>query len=297
MSTDEQTGSGTIIASYGNRGRIDTGTGKPHAYVMKGKRQRAVCGDRVDWRTQSAGHELLITRIHDRDNTLERPDSRGKTEPIAANVSRLLVVVTPEPEADLFIADRYLCAAELMGAEALLVWNKADLQPLPDAVREFADLGYPLLETSALDGMGIEALREQLTTGVSMLVGQSGVGKSSLINQLLPNAEVATGELSAASGEGKHTTTASFMHKLPGGGCLIDSPGVREFAPVINDPQRIQVGFREIAEHAIDCRFANCQHLREPNCAVKAAVETGAISARRYESYKRLQNTARSLLN
>ena len=296
MSASTGTGTGTIIASYGNRGRIDTGGPKPAHYVMKGRRQRAVCGDRVDWQRQDTGHELLITHIHERDNTLERPDSRGRPELVAANLSRLVVVITPEPEADLFIADRYLCAAELMPADALVVWNKADLQAPPADVLQYEDLGYPLLQTSALTGAGIGPLRAKLETGVSMLVGQSGVGKSSLINQLLPDADVATGELSAASGEGRHTTTASFMHTLTREGRLIDSPGVREFAPVIHDPQRIQLGFREIAAAAMECRFSNCQHLREPNCAVKNAVASGAVSSRRYESYKRLHNTARDLL-
>jgi ribosome biogenesis GTPase len=287
---------GLVVASFGNRGHLDPGDGTAHRFVLKGRRLRAVCGDRVNWQAQPQGNELLVTAINERDNALERPDSRGRTELVAANLSRLVIVLAPEPEPDFFIADRYLCAAEMMAAEALIIWNKNDLKAtIPAEIKNYQTLGYSLLEMSAKSASGLEEFSAALATDISMLVGQSGVGKSSLINQLVPDADVATSELSAASREGKHTTTASIMHTLPSGGRLIDSPGVREFAPVIRDPARVQIGFKEIVDLAAECRFSNCQHLREPNCAIKAAVESGTVTARRYESYKRLRSSAETL--
>jgi len=296
MTQSDKQHTGLVVASFGNRGRLDPGDGTAERFVLKGRRLRAVCGDRVDWQAQEQGNELLVTAIHERDNALERPDSRGRTELVAANLSRLIIVLAPEPEPDFFIADRYLCAAEMMAIDTLIVWNKIDLKaPVPDEITNYQSLGYTLLETSINTTGGLPEFAAALAAGISMLVGQSGVGKSSLINQLVPDTNAATSELSSVSREGKHTTTASIMHTLPSGGRLIDSPGVREFAPVIRDPARVEMGFREIVERATECRFSNCQHLREPSCAIKAAVESGAITARRYESYKRLRSSAEAL--
>jgi ribosome biogenesis GTPase len=296
MTEPEIPQTGLVVASFGNRGHLDPGDGTAQRYVVKGRRLRVVCGDRVTWQTQAKGNELLVTAIHERTNALERPDSRGRSELAAANLARLVIVLAPEPEPDFFIADRYLCAAEMMGAETLILWNKCDLNaPIPAEIESYRALGYPLIETSANTTDDLTELTTALATDISMLVGQSGVGKSSLINQLIPDADVKIGELSSASREGKHTTTASIMHTLPSGGRIIDSPGVREFTPVIRDPASVQMGFREIIERAAECRFSNCQHLREPNCAIKAAVDSGIVAARRYESYKRLRNSAEAL--
>jgi len=200
-------------------------------------------------------------------------------------------VIAAEPAADFFIVDRFLCAADLMGADGILVWNKSDIgQPQPQELALYSELGYPVICTSAADGSGLPDLEQQLGSGISMLVGQSGVGKSSLVNRLIEDASVLTGELSAASGEGRHTTTASFAHQLRNGGMLVDSPGIRDFAPAIDEAARVQNGFREIIAHADHCRFANCEHFREPGCAVKAAVANQEIAERRYESYRRLRN-------
>lgn len=296
MSDAAQTHTGLVIASYGRRGILEAPDGRQHRYILKGRSLRAVCGDHVSWQQENGAADALVTAIGERVNALERPDSRGKPELIAANLSQLAVVLAPAPQPDYFLADRYLCAAELMNATAIILWNKADLQlTLPAELSVYQQLGYPVLPVSAETGAGIDTLASELAKGVSMLVGQSGVGKSSLINRLVPDADVAVSELSVANKEGKHTTTASFMHELPHGGKLIDSPGVREFAPLVRDEARIQYGFREILRLAADCRFSNCQHMREPDCAVKAACEAEAMDARRYESYKRLRHTTAAL--
>ncbi len=202
------------------------------------------------------------------------------------------------PATDWHLVDRYLAAAELMGCRAVLVDNKSDTSvPEADAARAqemtvYRDLGYPSLSVSARTGAGVDGLIEALRDEIAILVGQSGVGKSSLINRLVPGADIVVGQLSAASAEGTHTTTASAMHRLPDGGRLIDTPGVRDFVPAIVDGSRVQLGFPEIRARADECRFGNCRHLREPDCAVKRAVEAGAISPRRYETYKRLARDA-----
>jgi ribosome biogenesis GTPase len=282
---------GRVVAGFGRRVLVEDETRERHRCLVSGRRLRVICGDNVDWRPARDQGDGLVTAIHARDNELARPDSRGRTEAIAANVSQLVVVAAPRPAVDPFILDRYLAAAELMGAEACLVWNKTDLGTAgadEDALAEYAAVGYPVFATSAQAGTGLDGLRARLVGHTSILVGQSGVGKSSLLNALMPDVDADTAAISAATGEGRHTTTASVLHHLPGGGELIDSPGVRDYAPPPIAPERVAAGFREFSDLAPRCRFANCMHLREPGCAVKAAAEDGGMAARRYESYRRL---------
>jgi ribosome biogenesis GTPase len=296
MNRDSTTRTGIVIASYGQRGLLETERGETERYTLKGRRLRAVCGDRIEWEYTEHGDEAIVTHILTRDNRLERPNTRGEAEILAANLDQLVVVTAPEPATDFFLVDRFICAAELMGIAVALIWNKNDIAgELPAEFADYVGLGYPVQRVSAQNGMGMQALEGLLADSLTMLVGQSGVGKSSLINRLVPDAEVRVNTLSAASLEGRHTTTAAYMHALPGGGRLIDSPGVREFAPVIDSRADIQTGFREIAALAGDCRFGDCRHLREPGCAVKNAVAVAKLSERRYLSYKRLCNMAEAL--
>ena len=287
-STATGTRTGLVVASYGQRGILEA-DGAHVPYILKGRRLKTVCGDRVSWTAGPDGP--VVTAVAPRDNALDRPDHRGKTETLAANLDQLAVVLAPEPTPDFFLADRFLCAGELAGTHTLLIWNKTDLNmPEPAALDEYRALGYPVIKVAALASGGCDALNAALHTGISILVGQSGVGKSALINGLVANADVLTGELSTGSGEGRHTTTASYMHATRAGGYLVDSPGVREFAPFIHDDRSVQSGFRDIVSRADRCRFADCQHTREPDCAVKQAVQAGELSERRYASYKRLLN-------
>jgi len=258
---------------------------------IKGKRLKPVCGDRVVAEPIEAESDWLISSILARDNELSRPNMRGQTEILAANVDMLLVVAAGSPEADWYIVDRYLCAAEDMGIPAAVVYNKIDLSPnstLEKTLGEYAQIDYPTLRCSAKTGDGIEAIQALLSTRTAIIVGQSGVGKSSIINRLTGIEQQRTAEVSGKTGEGKHTTVNSMMISLPGGGKIIDSPGVRDYAPALNSTAQVIRGFREIDRAGQDCRFANCRHLREPGCAAKKAVDAGTISARRYESYRRL---------
>jgi len=285
---------GLIIAAHGRRGSLATPDGSTLPYLVGNRRLKPVCGDLVTFARASAGEPALVTAILPRASELQRQPAAGQqTETIAANLSHLLLVLAPVPEPELYVADRYLCAAELMEAEAAVIWNKADLagEP-PPQIAAYGELGYPLLAVSCATGAGLAGVAQWLKTGTAVLVGQSGVGKSSLLNRLVPEAAAATGQVSAGTREGRHTTTASVLYPLAGGGRIIDTPGVRDFVPAVPDRRRIGLGFREIARESNRCRFLDCSHLREPGCAVQAALAQGRVDERRFESYRRLMNLA-----
>ena len=282
----------SVIATYSRRMRLRFDDGNEVEARIKGKRLKPVCGDRVVAAPLAEESDWLINAILERDNALTRPNLRGKTEVLAANIEFLIAVAAVSPKPDWYIIDRYLVAAEDMGVEAAVVYNKIDLA-LPDehvtaALRDYEKAGYATLQCSAEAGSNLDALHALLVGKRAIVVGQSGVGKSSIINCLLGDVAQPTRTISDKTGEGKHTTVNSMMLTLPAGGYIIDSPGVRDFAPALQSATQVIHGFREIEKARHGCRFANCRHLREPDCAVKAAVEAGAISPRRYESYRRL---------
>lgn len=288
-----------VITTFGRRMEIRLDNGERRPARVKGRQLRPVCGDRVDAETIDNEPDWLITRIQPRSNELTRPDSRGRKEVLAANLSLLVCVAADPPKPDWYIVDRYLSAAEFMNIRAAVVFNKTDIAK-PDAAGEsalldYASIGYPVLRCSAVDGSSLDALQALLRDEVAIFVGQSGVGKSSLINRIAAEPLLRTGEVSRKSGEGRHTTVNSAMLELPAGGAVVDSPGVRDYAPSIADVGDIVHGFREIAETGRHCRYSNCRHLREPSCAVKQAVADEQISPRRYESYKRLVNLTEKL--
>ena len=280
----------TVTATFSRRMQLRLDDGREIDARIKGKRLKPVCGDRVMVEPIENESEWLITEIEKRRNELTRPNARGKVEVLAANLDFIVVVAAAEPKTDWFIIDRYLCAAELMGIDAGVVFNKTDLvDGLPQQELEnYRRIGYEVVDCSAETGAGIAAVRDMLDEHRAIIVGQSGVGKSSIINALLGDTVQLTSGISDKSREGRHTTVNSAMLALPGGGDIIDSPGVRDYAPALESSTVAAVGFREIREAANDCRFANCRHLAEPHCAVKAAVESGEILPRRYESYRRI---------
>jgi ribosome biogenesis GTPase len=279
-----------VVATYSRRMQLLLSDGGRVDARIKGKRLKPVCGDRVEAQPIPGEPDWLITAIGERRNQLTRPNLRGKVEVLAANIDRLIVMAAATPEPEWSIVDRYLCAAELIDTDAAVVFNKIDI-PAADAFEEvldeYARIGYPALRCSAKTGHKVDAVAALLRDGVSIIVGQSGVGKSSLINRLLKDDRQRVAAVSDKSGEGRHTTVSSVMLQLPEGGAVIDSPGVRDYAPAL-EPDEVVAGYREIAAAARDCRFANCRHLREPGCAVKAAVDDGTISKRRYDSYRHL---------
>ena len=280
----------TVTATFSRRMQLRLDNGSEVDGRIKGKRLKPVCGDRVQAEPIDNESEWLITGIEQRRNELTRPNMRGQVEVLAANLDYMVVVAAAEPKADWFIIDRYLCAAELMGIDAGVVFNKTDLaDTLPEGELEnYRRIGYAVVSCSAESGAGIDAVRGMLNVHCAIIVGQSGVGKSSIINKLLGDEVQRTSGISEKSREGRHTTVNSAMLSLPGGGVIIDSPGVRDYAPALESAAVASDGFREIRKTAGDCRFANCRHVAEPGCAVKAAVDGGTILPRRYESYRRI---------
>lgn len=252
-------------------------------------------GDRVLWQLEADG-TCVVTDVLDRDSTLTRIDSRGRCEPVAANITQLLAVAAATPEPDWFLLDRYLAAAQLMQMRGVVVFSKMDLvEQAPDLLHVYERIGYPVHRISVRTRAGLDALEAAMRGHRSVMVGQSGVGKSSLLNALLGERAQGTRALTEKGGHGRHTTTAATLYRLPTGGELIDSPGVRNYAPYIEKPAEVRHGFRELREPLGRCRFDNCLHRAEPDCAVKAAVAAGRIDPRRYESYTRLCALVESL--
>jgi ribosome biogenesis GTPase len=235
--------------------------------------------------------EWTVIERQPRRNVFCRSDSRGRVEALAANLDQLAVVVARQPACDPFIVDRYLAGARHAGIPAMLVVNKRDLPhgagdlSFVEALRA---IDLPVVEVSARTTDGLEALVARLSGRRSLFAGQSGVGKSSLLNALLGQARRSTGALSAGTGEGRHTTVSSAILRAPWGE-VADSPGVRDFAPAIDRLDAMALGFPEIERLASQCRFRDCKHLQEPACAVVAAVAASTLDARRYESYRRLR--------
>jgi len=281
-----------VIATYSRRMRLRLADGSEVDARIKGKKLRPVCGDHVQAEAIDNEDDWLITSVLDRRNALTRPNLRGQTEVLAANIEFLMVVSAPAPKPDWFVVDRYLAAAENMGVPAAVVFNKTDLEEQSDDSKSnldaYSNAGYAVIRCSAEDGSNIDQVKQAVGDSIAIVVGQSGVGKSSIINELLGGHKQRTTEISAKTGEGKHTTVNSMMLDLPGGGFVIDSPGVRDYAPALESAGQVVRGFREIEDAGHNCRFANCRHLQEPACAVKAAIESDEISERRYESYRRL---------
>jgi ribosome biogenesis GTPase len=252
-----------------------------------------VVGDRVSV-SLSSEHRGVVEDVRPRRNLLSRVSEEDDSafQIIAANLDRLVVVLAAEPFPPRWVlADRLLVLAEREGFEAALVVNKIDLagaaarKSIATAAEAYARIGVPLVGTSALEGTGLERLRECLEGQLSLLCGHSGVGKSSLLNRLCPGVELATGAVNEQTGKGRHTTTVARLVKLPFGGYLVDTPGFREFglghvAPA--ELGRFYPEFRPVIGH---CRFSNCLHRDEPGCALKRAVDRAEVSNFRYQNY------------
>jgi ribosome biogenesis GTPase / thiamine phosphate phosphatase len=278
-------GTGIVLASYGRGVLVQSGALTLNC-SLKGRKQRIVCGDEVHF-TAGDDEAPIVDGLEPRRNLLERIDARGRAEPVASNIDRLAVVAAPEPVPDWFLVDRYWAAARLKDLAARLIVNKSDLglAGLEPELSTYRALGLPCSVVSALDAAGVAQLRECLD-GTTMLVGQSGVGKSSLVNVLVPDAAAQTAELTREV-EGRHTTTTARRYRI-GAQSIVDAPGVRDFAPPASLARAAELGFVEIHEFAADCRFSDCRHLEEPGCAVRSGVLLGRVTARRYESYRRL---------
>ena len=278
---------GTVVASFGRRFMVELGDGALISCVTRGKRTDIACGDRVEI-AMTALDEGVIESTSPRASLFYRSDIQ-REKLIAANVTQIVIVLAASPPFHAELLDRCLAAAEHAGILALLALNKMDLPAAPaarQALELYRALGYEVLPLAAK--IDIAPLRARLKGHTSVLVGQSGMGKSTIINRLLPDAAARVGELSAALGGGRHTTTHARLYHLDAASHIIDSPGLQEFGLVHVEPEDLAHCFIEFRPHLGKCKFNDCKHLTEPGCAITAAIARGEIDARRAESYRTL---------
>ena len=284
---------GRAIARIGKTLMVEDDELQLHRCSVRQNLGAVVCGDDVVWEPTTSG-EGVVAAIQPRKNLLTRPDRYGKAKAVAANIDVLLVVNAAKPALDTHLLDHYLVATELLAVEAVIVFNKMDLcsetelKTVRQQLRIYEQLGYPVQYTDAKQRRGVNELEAQLNGKTGIVVGLSGVGKSSLIKALLPDAELRIGQISAASGLGRHTTTSAQLFHLPSGGDIIDSPGVREFGLWQTDAKHIAQGFTEFHPYLGRCRFRDCLHVDEPGCAIAEAAEAGEINSIRLQSYRRM---------
>lgn len=248
-------------------------------------------GDKVLW-TLSAPGQGRIEQIQPRRSLLTRPSRNGKTRPVAANIDTVFVVFAVEPYCDFLLVDQYLAVCENRNIDASLVLNKTDLAQSADIEQEllgYEALGYALYRVSAAQADGLDRLKQVLKDRVSILAGQSGVGKSSLTNAIIPDKELKTNAISATTKLGRHTTTAATLYHMDQGGDLIDSPGVAIFGLAGLTEQQLAYGYREFQPLLDQCRFKDCRHVVDKGCAVRAAAENGVISMTRYQRFLKLR--------
>ena len=274
---------GIVITRYGQRQLIEAENGDLFQSVSRQNIGFSVAGDRVLF--QKTKHdEAIVTAIYPRDTELKRQDKL-----IAANIDQLWLVVAIEPHYEYELIDRYLIMAENSHLPIGIIVNKIELlgneNEMNSDFSHYTSLGYDVHFLSVKERTNLQAFKEQLINKSHIFLGQSGVGKSSLINSLIPDLELRINEISNKSKLGKHTTTNTTIYHIPSGGDLIDSPGVREFQLDELSEHEIKSGFKEFKALSGECRFRNCKHINEPNCSIKIAMEKGEINMNRYQSY------------
>jgi ribosome biogenesis GTPase len=284
---------GTVLERDGSVYRVATADGLVRA-VLRGKakrdRPRVVVGDVVQLEPEPGGELFGVVSVEPRRSLLARrvPGGRG-ARPVAANVDHVFVVTaTADPAPLPQLIDRLLVVAEANAIPAAVVVNKIDLDPGVGLGERFRSAGYDVFRASATTGEGIDALRTALASGTSVVTGPSGAGKSSLLNAIQPGLRLRTGELSARVRRGRHTTVSAVMVPLAGGGFLMDTPGFSEVGLWGIEARELPECFPEMRPALGHCRYADCRHMIEPGCAVRAAVADGSILADRYESYRAL---------
>jgi ribosome biogenesis GTPase / thiamine phosphate phosphatase len=284
---------GLVIAHFGLNVEVENSEGNTcRCAVRETAGIEPVCGDRVIW--QKANSEQgVITAVIDRNSILQRPGPYRRLKTIAANIDQIFIITT-SGHLNTGLLDRYLVAAEAAKIQPILLINKMDLAQNPDELMEqmtpYQEMKYPIIPISATTDMGIAELGSMLTGKISIFVGQSGVGKSSLVSKWVSHEKApAIGEVKESSNMGRHTTTVARLYHLQNGGSLIDSPGIREFGLHNISRENVATFFRDISPYLEGCRFSNCSHSHEPGCMVLWAIEEGKIYISRLKSLHRIQ--------
>lgn len=290
-----------VLSGTGGVWRVRTDEGEVLEVPMRGRLKKLddalklTVGDSVDLEPGSQGETWAIGTIHPRKSQLARrmPGGGHGERIVAANVDQVMIVfAAAKPEPHVRMLDRFLVIAEGNGLDARIVINKIDLVDDAETRERFKDYlkaGYPMHFTSFKKRIGLEELHDALSGRTSVLSGPSGVGKSSLLNGMYPGLNLRVGEISESVNKGRHTTVGGYMHPLPDGGYVVDTPGLREVGMWGMPSEDLDSCFPEFRPHLDQCRFGDCTHLNEPDCAVRTAVESGEVSAERYESYAKLR--------
>ena len=279
---------GGVVAAHGRHYVVETEDGTLVRCVPRGKKSALACGDRV--RIAPAGRDAGVIEGCDPRDSLFLRAAPHRQKLIAANATQVAIVVAGEPSFSDELVCRILVAAESQGIKAVVVLNKTDLEEATRAAWErlaaVERAGYPVLAISAT--ARVDPLAERLAGEATVLIGQSGMGKSTIVNALVPGAGARTQEISTFLDSGRHTTSATRLFKLPGGGSIVDSPGLKEFGLAHLTAAQIEHGFPELRALAGRCRFSDCRHASEPGCVVRAAVADGQVAARRLELLHRI---------
>ncbi|AHF00602.1 GTP-binding protein EngC [Thiomicrospira aerophila AL3] len=287
---------GLVITNFGQRLLVEDEQGTIFNCAVRQHLGKLVAGDRVFWETDTEAGRGIVSAAIPRHSELARPGFRGQTRMVAANIDVVGIVAPIEPGVHPDMIDRYLVAAAQLDIPVALIINKIDLltsdedwEELAEILLPYDEMGIDIITVSAHLTDGLDDIKAFLNQKTSVFVGPSGAGKSSLINALVPDLAIRTSSLSAATGLGVHTTTNSILYHLPCGGDIIDSPGVRRFTPSPCSLSELEGYYPDFAPFLGQCRFDNCTHQHEPDCAIRKAVETGDIAESRFASFQSLR--------
>ena len=278
-----------VTELYGNRGLCWNAIDGFQSFILIQKQSDLVIGDRVIC-NELISNECTIEKILDQDNSLKKMSANGIVQNIANNVTNAIVVLSSQPKPNFYLLDKLILIAELNACKINIVLNKCDLDhaSLKRTLRYYEDLGYPVTIVSALKNTSKDDLLNILKNESSLLLGQSGVGKSTLINWLLEEETIKTNMLSEKNKRGRHTTTTTKLHIMNDNTYLFDTPGMENPYPNISDKRQIQEGFREMMSNRNQCKYRDCMHISEPECSVKNSMLSSESSVRRHSHYVKI---------